>query len=119
MAENFSQSEFIGEARIVGTLFDLGDYPGVAPNDEGVVLGELYKVDGATLKKLDEFEATAGYYRSRTSARVDGHPIDCWIYCPERERLENAEVITSGDWIQYLHHREQKKAARDSRLHES
>ena len=102
MADNFAGSKFLGEATVKGTLFDLGDYPGLLLDTSGqTVFGEVYEVDTETLKELDEFEATADYRRFQTTVSVMETSINCWVYCPDPERCEGLPRINSGDWIEY------------------
>lgn len=60
--------EFIGEARTAPgyRLYDLGGYPGLVAHaaDRAGVTGEVWAVDAAALRRLDDFEGVAeGLYR--------------------------------------------------------
>jgi gamma-glutamylcyclotransferase (GGCT)/AIG2-like uncharacterized protein YtfP len=60
--------KFVGNARTPPgyRLYDLGGYPGIAvrPDDSGGVVGEVWSVDDAALKRLDHFEGVhEGLYR--------------------------------------------------------
>ena len=50
---------FVGEARIAGTLYDLGAYPGIVLGGAGRVKGEIYRVDPAVEAALDLLEEVA------------------------------------------------------------
>jgi gamma-glutamylaminecyclotransferase len=59
---------FVAEAHTAPgyRMFNLGDYPGMVPwpEDRDGVLGEIWSVDEATLRKLDQFEGVdQGLYR--------------------------------------------------------
>ena len=48
---------YLGEARIAGSLYDIGTYPGLLVNPSpGWVSGELFKVDEEMIQSLDAVE---------------------------------------------------------------
>jgi gamma-glutamylcyclotransferase (GGCT)/AIG2-like uncharacterized protein YtfP len=50
MSIRFPGSEFIAEAKVHGSLYDLGAYPGLVLNEpDSLVLGEVFEVDQETL----------------------------------------------------------------------
>ncbi len=53
-----SQADLVGPAEIMGSLFQIGDYPGYRPEPCGKVHGELYRLHNpaATFRVLDEYE---------------------------------------------------------------
>jgi len=57
-------AQFVGEYRTAPLyrLFDLGAYPALSPGGESPIVGELYLVSGALLRRLDAFEG-AEYFR--------------------------------------------------------
>ncbi|MEY2878064.1 MAG: hypothetical protein RLZZ15_444 [Verrucomicrobiota bacterium] len=66
-------AEFVGPARTPPgfRLHDLGGFPGLAPHadDRDGVVGEVWRVDGAGLARLDRFEGVAeGLYARRPIA---------------------------------------------------
>jgi gamma-glutamylcyclotransferase (GGCT)/AIG2-like uncharacterized protein YtfP len=64
MSVRFPDSKFIADAKVSGSLYDLGAYPGLLPGEPNfLVTGEVYEVDDEVLKKLDDFEASSHYRR--------------------------------------------------------
>ena len=66
--------QYLGSARTPPgfTLHSLGDYPGMvrSPGDTTGVAGEVWAVDDACLKKLDELEGVAEGLYERVSLRL-------------------------------------------------
>lgn len=81
------------ETNPVYALFDLGPYPGLIEGKTSVI-GEVYRVDDATLIELDLLEEVPIEYRRESIETPFGK---AWIYlyqeAPHREQL-----IPSGDW---------------------
>ena len=100
-----------GLGRILGSLYDFGDYPGLVLDGGGWVVGELYHLpDLATrLPDIDREEwydpadeARSLYLRRRARVELpDGRGADAWLYVynpsvggpPER-----GPRVDSGDW---------------------
>ena len=107
LSDNSPGSNYVGAGTVKGGLYDLGGYPGfLLDGTEGRVAGEVYEIEAATLAALDEFESTADFQRSETSATVDGEALTCWVYGPDPERCQDAPRIDSGDWLEYTSRRE-------------
>jgi gamma-glutamylcyclotransferase (GGCT)/AIG2-like uncharacterized protein YtfP len=104
MSVRFPDSIFIAEAKVSGSLYDLGAYPGLLLDESSsLVTGEVYEVDDELLNKLDDFEASSYYWRKQVEISLDTHRRKCWIYVPEDspELHSPRTLITSGDWIEY------------------
>jgi gamma-glutamylcyclotransferase (GGCT)/AIG2-like uncharacterized protein YtfP len=102
MSIRFPNSEFVANAKVSGSLYDLGAYPGLLLNESSsLVTGEVYEVDDETLHKLDEFESTSNYVRKQVEISLDAHRRTCWTYEPDPEFYSLSKIITSGDWIEY------------------
>jgi gamma-glutamylcyclotransferase (GGCT)/AIG2-like uncharacterized protein YtfP len=102
MAVRFPNAKFIAEAKVSGSLYDLGPYPGLILNDSNsLVVGEVYEVDDETLKKLDDFEASSNYLRKQAEVSLGTQRSKCWTYEPNPESYSLHKSITSGDWIEY------------------
>lgn len=98
----FPTSKFIAEAKVSGSLYDLGAYPGLLLNESNpLVTGEVYEVDDETLTELDAFEATSNYLRKQVEISLDFERRMCWVYEPNPEFYSLHTLITSGDWIEY------------------
>jgi gamma-glutamylcyclotransferase (GGCT)/AIG2-like uncharacterized protein YtfP len=62
--------KYLGQAVLPGyALFNLGSYPGIIPDIEERVLGELYEINPQILKQLDILEGN-GYLYKRQSTEV-------------------------------------------------
>lgn len=105
-------ARFVGRGKTVDrmTLLDVNGYfPAVVPIDgPSRIVGEVYDVDAATLKSLDQLE---GYPHHYDRKRFDVELLDtdraarhvvAWIYFypPDGQRV--ADVIPSGDWCDRL-----------------
>jgi gamma-glutamylcyclotransferase (GGCT)/AIG2-like uncharacterized protein YtfP len=95
--------DILGPDRITGTLYDLGDYPGLVPSGAGIVVGELLMPrDDGVLALLDAYELydpanpqASEYVRVRVTT-LDGG-IDAWVYAYNRD-VGGVPVIAGGRW---------------------
>ena len=102
MSIRFPNSKFIADAKVSGSLYDLGAYPGLLLNESNTfVVGEVYEVDDETLTELDDFEASSNYLRKQVEISLGAHRTTCWTYEPNPEFYSPRTLITSGDWIEY------------------
>jgi gamma-glutamylcyclotransferase (GGCT)/AIG2-like uncharacterized protein YtfP len=102
MSTRFPNSKFIADAKVSGSLYDLGAYPGMLLNESNsLVIGEVYEVDAEILNRLDEFEASSNYLRKQFEVSLGSHRRPCWVYEPNPECYSLHTLITSGDWIEY------------------
>ena len=76
------------------TMLDLGAYPGVARGGSTAIAGEIYRIDGKGLERLDRLE---DYPRMYDRIRIHSPHGRAWIYV-YRGRLQDRQVIRSGDW---------------------
>lgn len=103
MSIRFPDARFVAGARVRGSLYDLGDYPGLVLNESSeLVVGEVYKVSDETLKKLDDFEASSDYVRKQVVVEAGVDEIKSWIYVPSYDPdFSNQTLIISGDWVKH------------------
>ena len=102
MSTRFPGSKFIAEAKVRGSLYDLGAYPGLQLDESNsLVTGEVYEIDDETLNKLDEFESSSNYLRKQVEISVGNESKLCWTYEPNPESYFLRILISSGDWIEY------------------
>jgi gamma-glutamylcyclotransferase (GGCT)/AIG2-like uncharacterized protein YtfP len=99
-----------GRARLRGTLYDLGEFPGLVLEGFGWVVGELYHVPdlAARLPRLDREEgydpARPGrslYVRRAVAVELAGTTRAAWAYTFNREAGRAAlsgPRVESGDW---------------------
>jgi gamma-glutamylcyclotransferase (GGCT)/AIG2-like uncharacterized protein YtfP len=105
-----SNSEFIGNAFVVGRLYEIGWYPGVvlSYNPTEKVYGNIFKVKNTetVFKALDDYEGICGdnpkpyeYSRELTDAYLnDGTKIETWFYAYNHS-TENLKQILSGNYL--------------------
>lgn len=85
-------------AKAIG--FDLHEGPGFpySVKGSGIVQGEVYEVDDATLERLDRLEGVPHHYQkiSTTIYDEDFRSQEVWIYVSEQGR--KYPIIESGVW---------------------
>lgn len=98
-----AHARFVAEGAVRGKLYRIDWYPGfVADENAGLVKGEIFRADGATMAELDEFEG--GEYRRVKIAVEVGEGIGAeavlvaWIWEWLGEAREDRRIV-SGDWI--------------------
>jgi gamma-glutamylcyclotransferase (GGCT)/AIG2-like uncharacterized protein YtfP len=102
MSIRFPASKFIADAKVSGSLFDLGAYPGLLINESNsLVIGEAYEVDDEILNKLDDFESSSHYSRKQVEISLGTGRRIGWTYEPNPEFYSARTLITSGDWIEF------------------
>ncbi len=92
---------YLGEARVRGTLYDLGPYPGLILGGAGWVQG--YAITPELERHLDVLEEVApvpsGEYRRRhVTADAGGRPLSCLVYEINPQRVSGRPVLPHGDW---------------------
>ena len=105
---------YTGDCILPGTLYDLGEYPGLALGS-GRCRGELFEFADpgvfATLDAFEEFEPDAPrssvYVRERV--RLLKPALEVWVYCYNRP-LDGRRIVRSGDWRVHV---EAEKSARN------
>ncbi len=93
-------ARFLGTARIRGTLYDLGKYPGLVQKPrEQTITGELYDLSSSeeaeVLKRLDRYEGSQFARRRAFVTLSDGRRRGVWVYVL-RTKPKGAATIVSG-----------------------
>jgi gamma-glutamylcyclotransferase (GGCT)/AIG2-like uncharacterized protein YtfP len=76
------------------TLYDIGPYPILCTHGQQSVTGEVYRINGAILARLDELEDYPTHY-DRDRIVTPWGPA--WFYF-QRQRPARGSVIVAGDW---------------------
>jgi len=100
--------EGTSSTRELYTLLDLGPYPGAQLGGDGPLRGEVYRVDDATLRRLDELEGHPDFFRRHERTLCDGSVA--WLYEIVRSQwdvayLDAVPVVADGDWRRRLEER--------------
>lgn len=94
----------VGMARLAGTLYHLGAYPGLVLRGAVDAVGEVYAIEPALEQRLDEIEEISGsaddeYFKREVTLSVDGRAVVCLVYEIHPERVRSAARIDGGDWM--------------------
>lgn len=98
---------WVGQGAIAGVMYHLGSYPGVVLGPGGAVAGEVYAIESALERVLDEIEEVYPqqkdeYFKREVQVTVGDRQIDCLVYEINVEYIKGRPVIASGDWVQEL-----------------
>lgn len=96
---------YVGQAVVSGVLYHLGAYPGVVLGPGGAVTGEVYAIEPALERVLDEIEEVFPqrrdeYFKREVRVTVGERQLDCLVYEINGEYVKDRPVIVSGDWVQ-------------------
>jgi len=103
LREGQANAHFLADAQYLGghqtpaqyALYDLGTYPAVVEGHQSIS-GEVYLVNEATLRALDELEDVPVEYRRELISTPFG---EAWIYLYQ-DSSQLDVMISSGDWCQ-------------------
>ncbi len=95
---------WVGDARIAGTMYHFGRYPGVVLGGNGQVAGEVYEISPELERVLDEIEElypqqTNEYFKRCIAVQTAGRTVDCIVYEINAALVADKPVIDSGDWV--------------------
>jgi len=104
---HMAKGTFAGDATARGTLYSLGEYPGMVDGD-GTVHGEVYRFDdiAVALELLDEVEEYDPLEPERSlyvrtvrpvTLRSGGIAVPAWCYLYNRS-VKGLTRIASGEW---------------------
>lgn len=90
-------SPFVGASRTAPgfRLVDLGAYPAMVRDGTAAVAGELFRVDGAVLARLDRFEGHPHLFRRARLPLADG--AEAFAYLLDPAHAEGLPAIAAGD----------------------
>jgi gamma-glutamylcyclotransferase (GGCT)/AIG2-like uncharacterized protein YtfP len=96
---------FVGLAAITGVMYQLGTYPGVVLGFGGTVLGEVYAIEPALERVLDEIEEvfpqpSGEYLKREVRVTVGEQQVTCLVYEVNPDAAIGKSLIASGDWVQ-------------------
>lgn len=103
---------WIGEAKVKGELYDLGEYPAAIPTDEELFIkGELYELKEAgefdwVIDQLDDYEGLNPeegevklYTREPVQVFYNHQSAQAWIYWYNKD-VTGKPLIASGDFFE-------------------
>jgi gamma-glutamylcyclotransferase (GGCT)/AIG2-like uncharacterized protein YtfP len=102
----------VGPGRVIGCLYDTGEFPAAVLSGDGTIQGELHAIrrdrEESLLDLLDAYEQyfperlhASLFIRMVTSvARDEGEAIQAWIYSFNRD-VKGLTRIESGDYAGY------------------
>lgn len=107
-----SNSAFLGEGTVQGTLLDLGHYPGLIYDKLATsrVVGHIFQLNQVEemLIHLDHyecvgeaFESPNQYRREIVQVQKEGKIINCWAYVYNLP-FEGLKIIDSGNYLTYF-----------------
>lgn len=96
--------EYVADACIAGTLYDLGAYPGAALRGSGQVFGEIYRITASVEAQLDALEEVlpddmGEYIKREVQVLVGIQRFVCLVYEIHPARIAGKPVIAGGDWM--------------------
>jgi gamma-glutamylcyclotransferase (GGCT)/AIG2-like uncharacterized protein YtfP len=97
---------YIGMGEVKGSLYHIDWYPGLTLGGEEAVtvVGEVYEVTAQLEALLDQIEQIvpgeeSEYFKRDLVIEVAGHPVPCFLYEINTERIRGKQAIGHGDWI--------------------
>jgi gamma-glutamylcyclotransferase (GGCT)/AIG2-like uncharacterized protein YtfP len=105
----------MGEGKIKGKLYDIGEYPGaiINTNDRQYIHGSIYLMDDATsvLQIIDEYEGLGPgepqpheYVRSIVDIETANGIVACWMYLYNWP-INKFPKVSDGRYLEYINHK--------------
>lgn len=104
----------VSEARVKGSLYDMGEYPAAVPSEEELfIIGELYRINNPeefewAIAQLDDYEGvhvehgdSPLYRREQTIVYTKEGETEAWVYWYNRD-ISGKSSIESGDVLEYM-----------------
>jgi gamma-glutamylcyclotransferase (GGCT)/AIG2-like uncharacterized protein YtfP len=99
--------EYLGKAKVSGSLYDLGRYPGAIKQEKkDEVIGDVFLVTNPekVFKVLDKYEGEE-FVREKEQVRLrSGKLLDAWVYWYNK-KPEAKRKIRHKDYLNYLKYR--------------
>lgn len=104
--EFLRRTDWLGEAHLPGSLFQIEWYPGFVEDGEGSVRGDVYALpeDASFLTQLDHYEMIGEsfpepheYRRVARTVRLTTGAVQTWVYVYNWP-VDAGRRIDSGDW---------------------
>jgi len=93
------KSDFLGDTTLVGSLFDLGEYPALHLDGAGTVYGEVWRTSDATIAALDDYEGVGQGLFDRVRVRLPWGEGWAYVAGPVlRGALRADRRIPTGRW---------------------
>ena len=93
---SIGKSEYLYDATTKGIMYDLGAYPAVNIDEDGIIHGEVFKIEPKVLAALDYLEGYPQFYNRSQVELSTGDKA--WIYHIPRENIPSNKVIEDGKW---------------------
>jgi gamma-glutamylcyclotransferase (GGCT)/AIG2-like uncharacterized protein YtfP len=106
-------AEFVGKGTVGGGIYLIDSnpeliFPALKLDNEGRVVGEVYRVSETQLIALDAFEGISERYeepyeyrREMVTVEMDaGDPVNAWVWV-WNSCLDGAKPLPEGDWLLY------------------
>jgi len=99
-------------------IYDMGFYPMLVSQNDGVVTGKLITVYELAYEKilsrldaLEEFDPSqperSTYLRRQRRVRtITGREANAWVYEGDLDLVNEMSQIASGDWLEHVHSRQ-------------
>jgi len=111
ISDNFT---LVGQGKIKGRLYDMGEYPAAVPvAEDSFIIGELYQLKENldfdwVIEQIDDYEGlnveqgeTTLYKRDLVEVFLNGSSSTAWVYWYNQE-ISGKSPIPSGDILEYI-----------------
>jgi len=111
ISDNFT---LVGQGKIKGRLYDMGEYPAAVPvAEDSFIIGELYQLKENldfdwVIEQIDDYEGlnveqgeTTLYKRDLVEVFLNGSSSTAWVYWYNQE-ISGKFPIPSGDILEYI-----------------
>lgn len=89
-------ARFVAEDFLSGSLYKIGWYPGFVPNDDGLVMGEVFEILDENLSSmLDAYEGYPWLFDREQIKTLDNRLV--WVYIYQSDLPVDSKV-PSGSW---------------------